>query len=248
MSIEDLKPALTVEEQIKLLNSKGLVIKDEEFAKKVLSKISYYRLSGYWDSFLQKSDAFERFSEGISFEDIYHIYKFNQKLRYIIFEPIEEIEITFRTKVVNYFACTYGPLKYKELKYFENEQYHAEFLNEIEKAVKEQENKEKFVQHYLKRYNGEFPIWVIAEILSFGNMSKFYSNLKKDDRDKIFKEWIGFPSEYLKSWLKSLVLVRIYVLITGDYTEELSPFHQNLAKDKGYMLQTITRCLQFALL
>jgi len=26
--------------------------------------------------------------------------------------------------------------------------------------------------------------------------------------DKISKEWTGFPSEYLKSWLKSLVLVR----------------------------------------
>ncbi|WAM36921.1 Abi family protein [Caldicellulosiruptor acetigenus] len=208
MSIEELKPALSVEEQIKLLNSKGLIIKDIEFAMQVLSKISYYRLSGYWHSFLRKDNKFEHFAGNISFEDIYHIYRFDQKLRHIIFEVIEEIEITFRTKVVNYFACTYGPLKYKEPEYFENAEYHKEFLNEIEKAIKEQENKEQFVRHYLNKYSGEFPIWVVAEILSFGSMSKFYSNLKKDDRDKISKEWTGFPSEYLKSWLKSLVLVR----------------------------------------
>jgi len=43
--------------------------------------------------------------------------------------------------------------------------------------------------------------------------SAFISILKKMESsalvcDKISKEWTGFPSEYLKSWLKSLVLVR----------------------------------------
>ena len=38
------KPALTYEQQIELLRSRGLIINDVERAKKHLSNVSYYRL------------------------------------------------------------------------------------------------------------------------------------------------------------------------------------------------------------
>ena len=41
------KPSLTVEDQVKLLESRGMGIADSKFAANALSTVSYYRLSAY---------------------------------------------------------------------------------------------------------------------------------------------------------------------------------------------------------
>ena len=43
------KPAICVKEQIELLKSRGLIIADENFAENILSNITYYRLSAYYE-------------------------------------------------------------------------------------------------------------------------------------------------------------------------------------------------------
>ena len=43
----DLKKPYTLDEQIKKLKDHGVVISDDAFARNVLQKVSYYRLSGY---------------------------------------------------------------------------------------------------------------------------------------------------------------------------------------------------------
>ncbi len=42
------KPVLPIEEQIALLQSRGMKFRDSEAAKHYLLNISYYRLKGYW--------------------------------------------------------------------------------------------------------------------------------------------------------------------------------------------------------
>lgn len=44
---QEVKTFKTIDEQIKILKDRGLIIKDEEYAKKVLLNMSYYRLSAY---------------------------------------------------------------------------------------------------------------------------------------------------------------------------------------------------------
>ena len=39
---------------IQLLKLRGMVIKNEDFAKEILSKINYYRLSDYWFKYQNK--------------------------------------------------------------------------------------------------------------------------------------------------------------------------------------------------
>ena len=45
------KPVLTIDQQINLLESRGLHIEDRAVAYKVLSNVNYYHLEGYWYSF-----------------------------------------------------------------------------------------------------------------------------------------------------------------------------------------------------
>jgi len=62
------KPALTITDQIKLLESRNLKIADQNRAAKYLSNISYYRLSGYMYPF--KDLATSNFVGDVTFEQI----------------------------------------------------------------------------------------------------------------------------------------------------------------------------------
>ena len=48
-----LKKHLSIDGQIAKLASRGLIIEDEDYARDVLDRISYYRLTGYLHDFRQ---------------------------------------------------------------------------------------------------------------------------------------------------------------------------------------------------
>lgn len=50
----DVKPWISMEKQLSLLKSRGLLIDNEHAAMNYLSRIGYYRLSGYWYPHLEK--------------------------------------------------------------------------------------------------------------------------------------------------------------------------------------------------
>jgi Abi-like protein len=72
-----------------------------------LSNISYYRLKAYWYPYRDLSDPDEKFKESISFEKALNIYVFDRKLKIILFDAIERIEIALRTKLVYYFTANH---------------------------------------------------------------------------------------------------------------------------------------------
>ena len=53
----DLKKPYTLTEQIQKLRDHGVVVTDEAFVRKVLQKVSYYRLSGYMLQYRISSDS-----------------------------------------------------------------------------------------------------------------------------------------------------------------------------------------------
>lgn len=197
-----IKPPLTFEEQLELLKSRNLIITNEIEAIEILKRVNYYRLSGY--TLWSKKD--DKFFDGVSFSDIYNLYEFDRKLRNILIPMLETIEISCRTDIAYFLAHKYGPLGYKNKENFQNEEYHASFLNEIEKGIKRE--KEIFITHHKEKYNGQFPIWTIVEIMSFGTLSMLFRNLKKEDRKDIARSSYGIPEFYMISWLRCLAYVR----------------------------------------
>ena len=77
------KKPLTYTEQVILLQERGLIVNDISRAKRYLSEISYYRLSGY---FLPYCESKDKFVEGATFDDILNLYLFDRDLRIIVFE------------------------------------------------------------------------------------------------------------------------------------------------------------------
>ena len=74
------KPPLSIEEQLSLLKQRRMSISNDLFARDCLKNIGYYRLSGYWYKFQDKSQSDESFLPGTSFEEIIELYRFDTKL------------------------------------------------------------------------------------------------------------------------------------------------------------------------
>ena len=66
----EIKRPTTIEEQIKILGGRKLVIEDVEFAQNVLLSVNYYNFTGYLHTYKNADDNYEN----ISFNQAYRIY------------------------------------------------------------------------------------------------------------------------------------------------------------------------------
>ena len=80
----------TLDEQIDILISKGLVFDDIDNAKSILLRENYFFLSGYRHVFLNPDN--KTFIEGTKFRELYAMFSFDRQLRNIIFKNILIVE------------------------------------------------------------------------------------------------------------------------------------------------------------
>ena len=106
------QPPMTIDEQVENLKSIWLIVEDEEYAKRILNDISYFRLIKAYSLNLKPKNG--DYVDKVTFEQLVELYLFNANFRQIIFPEIEKIEINVRCRIANYFAEQYGVLGYLE--------------------------------------------------------------------------------------------------------------------------------------
>ena len=231
--LDNLEAPQSFEEQLAKLRGRKLLVGDESAALGVLERVNYYRLSGYMLS-LQKRD---RFIAGASFETVYNLYEFDKQLRKLLIGVLETIEVAFRTHVAYLIAHQYGPLGHENSENFINASYHQDFISELKREL-EQRKDEWFMGQHQDQDGGHLPVWVAVEVLSFGSLSKMYSNLKNEDKKKIASDYYGLPYSYFSSWLKTLAHVKNICAHYGRlYNRSLSSSPKLDSKDKKLELQ-----------
>ncbi len=104
------KPPKTYQEQIALLKERGVIFDDEKKAEHQLAAISYYRLSAYMFPFKKNvgGHIVDEFRYGTTWKDIYNLYVFDRKLRLLVFDAIEKIEVAVRCQIVYQLSHRYG--------------------------------------------------------------------------------------------------------------------------------------------
>ena len=199
------QPPMTIDEQVENLKSIGLIVDDEEYAKKILNDISYFRLvKAYSLNLKPKNGCYDKQT---TFKEIVALYLFNANFRQIIFPEIEKVEINVRCRVANFFAEQYGVLGYLQAENFADENYHAQFLKDINEEIG-RNSKAPFVRNFREYYEGgNLPIYALVEVFSFGTLSKFYKNMLNKDKKAIAKSF-GVGYTYFESWLESISYVR----------------------------------------
>lgn len=199
-----LKASLTLDEQIELLKSRGMIINNDFQAKRILSYVSYYRLSAYSLGLRDQNDIF---NNNVTIEKIYNIYLFDENFRKILSAVIEPIEIKLRGLITNHLAVKYGNVCHLVPALFENSCRHSDFMSYYDSSLNQHMTKRTpFVKHNMQKY-GKLPIWAAVEILSFGQLSMFYKNLKKEDR-KIIANSFGVDDSFFAGWIESLCYIR----------------------------------------
>ncbi|HBF22073.1 MAG TPA: CAAX protease [Cryomorphaceae bacterium] len=202
------KPALSIADQVALLQSRGLQFRDPQNAPHFLSNISYYRLKGYWWN-TQADRVQHTFQPGTYFEDIVDRYNFDRHLRLILFDAIERIEIALRTQMIYHLSHAHGPLWYQDVSLFSNSTRHANNLSSLMREFGY--SQELFIQDHKSRYPHNDPdAWKIMEIASMGTLSKFYKLLKHNLPAKAaIANGMGLNLHTeLSSWLEAITYVR----------------------------------------
>ena len=203
------KPPFSIEQQIELLRSRGLLIPDGDRVARYLSHISYYRLRGYWIPFEQPGTGPKHcFRQGTTFDQVLDLYIFDRKFRLLVLEAIERIEVSLRANYANLLGLRYGSHFFLEECFFQNRETHKRLLSTLSEEV--DRSREPFIDHYRQKYAQPSlpPIWVTSEVMSFGQLSQWFKRLKtRSDRQLIAKAY-GFDEKFLQSFLHHLAHVR----------------------------------------
>lgn len=167
------KPALTIPAQIERLRQRGMRIADEARAAHYLSHLNYYRLRGYWMYFeCQAPGEKERFAPGTTFDDVIRLYDFDRRLRLEIYDAIERVEVSLRARWAYVLSHRDTCVAHRNPDLFN--EHHSTLLGKLGSLYNDRN--ESFLRRYLDR-DEEPPIWAVAEILSFTDLSRWLSNL-----------------------------------------------------------------------
>ncbi|MBS1770545.1 MAG: Abi family protein [Acidobacteria bacterium] len=202
------KEPLTLDEQVDQLKKRGMLIGDEVKARTCLSNISYYRLSAYWYTFLKIPQSNHLFKPDTRFEQVMDTYVFDRKLKLLIFDEIERIEISIKTRLIQEFCETHGKLWYEDVSLYTKPFHHERFLKCVDDECSR--TSEVFISHYRRKYGNDErpPAWMVFQLVSFGQLSKLFKNLRKGKEVRAVAAHYGINEQVLASWLESLAFVR----------------------------------------
>lgn len=228
---------LSVEEQIENLKAINLTIEDEDFAKQFLNDVSYFRLIKAYSLGLKPKNG--KYYNNVTFEQLVELYRFNTDFRHLLFAQIEKVEINLRCRISNYFSSTYGVLGYMDNRNFADVKYHSMFLTDIQKEVI-RNKRAPFIKNFQNNYeNGDIPFYALIEVFSFGTLSKFFKNMKNNDKKAIARTY-GITYPYLESWIESLAYVRNLCAHYGRlYNAKLTKTPKLFQHDRKYGIVNI---------
>jgi abortive infection bacteriophage resistance protein len=121
------KPYGSLDEHLAKLEQRGMAL-DRVFAAQWLGSVGYYRLSGYWYPYrvLTGSKRGDTFEVGTSFADVVALYEFDRKLRTLVHDGVERVEMLCTR--INETVGAYGALAYLDRAHFRPTFDHAAWL------------------------------------------------------------------------------------------------------------------------
>lgn len=251
MSEKPTKTFKTYDQQIELLKSRGMKIRDESRAADLIKNINYYRLSGYWYPFrklLPGEDVARRsdtFRSDADFDDVIRIYNFDQSLRTCVFACMAPIETALRASLGHQLGKT-DPLIHLKEDLLEASSKEYELWREKYNRTL-QDSRDDFVKHHKLYYSGKLPIWVATEMLDWGSLSYLYGFSPINDQNAIADEF-GLTAVEMRSWLKSLNLLRNRAAHHGRMFNNVfsAPRKPRTAKQVGQVMEanvdSVDRC------
>ena len=227
--------------QIEIICEK-IAIRDKDEAKEALKKIGYFQLMGGYKS-LFRIPGTKKYKEGTSFEEIVSLYEFDVELRELFFRYLLQIERNLRSLMSYYFTETYGaaqkeylnPQNYDLTK--KNKYTVERLIATLERAANTQDY--AYINYYREQY-GDIPLWVLSNVLTFGNLSKMFRVFPQSLKSKVSKNFAPLNPHQMEQFLSVLTKYRnvcahgerLFTYKTVDAIAD-TPIHQELAIEKS---------------
>jgi|SRR3990172_653132 len=203
------KPPLSFNDQLDLLVRRGMSIPDRERARHYLAHLNYYRLRGYWLPFEESTGSGDHcFKAGTSFEDALSLYVFDRQLRLLLLDAIERVEVSLRTRWAYVLAMRYGAHAHLRQEIFQSREKYQRCLEGLQEEI--DRSHEAFIDHYQATYTDPPlpPMWAVCEVMSLGQLSKWFDNLKRHADRKEIASVFGLDESVLRSFMHHLTHVR----------------------------------------
>jgi abortive infection bacteriophage resistance protein len=197
----------TLDEQIEILKSKGLIVEDEEFAKEILLRENYFFINGYRLLFM-KSQNDKKFVVGATFRELYAMFNFDRQVRNILFKNLLIIENNIKSFLSYTLSKAYG---IKESDYLNPANFNRtpeksrqvnDLLKKMRRQIRANTDLHTATSHYQSNY-GYIPLWIAVKVLSFGIVSELYLILKPDDK-KTVAQFFNIEANELEVYLPIL--------------------------------------------
>lgn len=199
----------TDEERIEILKKRNMTIDEESsIHREVITNYNYYNVvNAYKDLFLEKDTQSEQYINGTTPDQLLAIYKFDEALRIILLRYLLKIEekvkhcitqsffshflndenLTQNEKDTLHKDSSYINKKYYDTSDSQKEGTFARFQEIAYNQISSQYKKDNSSIKKYKDEHGYIPMWVLFNILMFGNISKFFTILNKDIKIKVMK-------------------------------------------------------------
>jgi abortive infection bacteriophage resistance protein len=202
------KPYANAHDLVGLLQSRGLTITDADKAERYLDYIGYYRLSAYMYPLLQMPKELHRYKPNTSFDQVMMLYRFDKKLRLLIFNEIEKIEVAVRSAIVNIASdMTGNPFWMTDGNNFIDAGKFHHTMDLIDAELRR--SREDFIVHFKQTYSDVYPpAWILAEVLPFGVITNVFSNIRNTRIKKRIAQKFGLQVAPFESWLTIVTLTR----------------------------------------
>lgn len=220
------KPYRTPTALVNDLKSKRLQFLDETEAENTLSQISYYHFKIYLHPLLDPSSpGGKHYRENEYFEYGVELYRFDEKLRVLLFGVIARLEVKLRSRLDHKLsAFSNTPFWYLDNTFFFTK-HGTKDIDETRGTIQSDFRREKelYARNYRDKYHNNVhhqfsdlpPFWIASELITIGCLCKIFKTIDYAYFKKLAvphntllydlaKEFGANDFEVLKNWVQRL--------------------------------------------
>jgi len=190
-----------VDDQIRILESRGMIIPDHDRCKQYLLTNNYYNIINGYSTYFQTSNGDDQYIRGTSFDEVCNMYSFDNEVKQTMFRAILNVEHHLKSIFAYRFAESYPDKRYSylDINCYSNEKtlsvgYIISQLSRIINKQKKYPNNS--IHHYVNHYD-DVPIWVIIDYLDFGELVTMIDCVPRKLQNKIAKDLTSFIKDNL---------------------------------------------------
>ena len=152
----------------------------------------------------------DTFLQETGLDAIWRRYTFDRRLRLLVLDAVERVEIAIRTDLTYCLAHAQGPFGFTSRLNLPNldDAKYARFIAQIEAEYAN--SKEPFIRHFREQYGVDHelpPYWIVTELMTFGTLLTMFKGAPT-----LLKQQIGrryrVSDSVLESWLGTINVVR----------------------------------------